>query len=178
MKTNHYYVISLGIFLLGAAFFSIYVYKNYVALNEYLVPIDMPGEGTIKIDAPGEYDFYYEIENGGENLLDEDNSIPDFAIKIKGEDGRYIAVIKSPTAKKYEYMKRVGVSIYSIKPTEAGMYEVSGNFTNNNKSFQLKFDRGFSQKRSVTVVNAQALFLFPIIVSLILFLYAYSRDRL
>ena len=179
MKTKNYYLLSVLIFLGGALVFSIYVYRNYTALGKYLVPIDMPGEGTIKIDAPGEYDFYYELEDGKENLLDEDNSIPDFAIKVKGEDGKYIAVIKSPTTKKYEYMKRVGTSIYRINPTEAGKYEVSGNYTNNsNENFQLKYDRGFSEKRSVTVVNAQALFLFPIIVSLILFLYAYSRDRL
>ena len=94
--------------------------------------------------------------------------------------GKYIAVIKSPTAKKYKYMKRDATSVFQINATEAGMYEVSGSYTNinNNKNFQLKYDRGFSRKRSVTVVNAQALFLFPIIVSLILFLYAYSRDRL
>ncbi|MEE9193439.1 MAG: hypothetical protein V3U21_02780 [Thermodesulfobacteriota bacterium] len=180
MKTKHYYLSSVLIFLAGALIFSIYVYRNYSELNEYLVSIDMPGEGTIKIDAPGEYDFYYELEDGKEDLLDEDNSIPDFAIKVKGKDGKYIAVIKSPATKKYEYMKRVGTSIFQINPTEAGMYEVSGSYTNinNNKNFQLKYDRGFSRKRSVTVVNAQALFLFPIIVSLILFLYAYSRDRL
>lgn len=180
MKTKHYYLLSVLIFLAGALVFSIYVYRNYTALNEYLVPIDMPGEGTIKIDAPGEYDFYYEFVEGKKNLLDEDNFIPDFAVKVKGEDGKYIAVNKPLAAKRYEYMKRVGTSIFQINPTEAGIYEVSGNYTNNknNINFQLKYDRGFSEKRSVTVVNAQALFLFPIIVSLILFLYAYSRDRL
>jgi len=180
MKTKHYYILSAGIFLLGAAVFSIYVYKNYVALNDYLVSIDMPGNGTIEVESPGEYDFYYEPEDRKESLLDEENFIPDFAVKVKGEDGKYIAVIKSPTSKRYKYMKKEGTSVYQINPTESGIYEVSGSYTdkNKNKKFTLKYDRGFSDKRSVTVVNAQALFLFPIIVSLIIFLYAYSRERL
>ena len=88
MKTKHYYLTSVLIFLAGALIFSIYVYRNYSELNEYLVSIDMPGEVTIKIDAPGEYDFYYELEDGKEDLLDENNSIPDFAIKVKGKDGK------------------------------------------------------------------------------------------
>ena len=77
-----------------------------------------------------------------------------------------------------DFLKKTGKSIYRISPTQAGIYEVSGNYTNNSiEKFQLKYDRGFSDKRSVTVVNSQALFLFPAIASLILFLYAYSRDR-
>ena len=31
-------------------------------------------------------------------------------------------------------MKRVGISIYQINPTEAGMYEVSGGYTNINNN--------------------------------------------
>ncbi len=180
MKTKHYYILSVLIFLLGAVFFSIYVYKNYVALNDYLVSIDMPGKGTIRIETPGEYDFYYEAENEKSSLLEEDNSIADFALKVKGEDGIYIPVIKSPTAKKYKYMKRTGTPIFQIKPPKAGEYEVSGNYTNSDhrQSFKLKYDRGFSDKRSATVVTSQALFLFPIIVSLLIFLYAYSREKL
>lgn len=180
MKTKHYYILSVLIFIVGAVIFSIYVYKNYVALDDYLVSIDMPGKGTIRIEAPGEYDLYYEAEDESSNLLEEDNSIPDFALKVQGEDGKYIPVIKSPTAKVYKYMKRIGTSVFQIKPDKAGVYEVSGNYTNSdrNQRFKLKYDRGFSDKRSVTVVNAQALFLFPIIVSLLLFLYAYSRQRI
>ena len=48
MKTKHYYLLSVLIFLVGALIFSIYVYRNYSALDEYLVSIDMPGEGIIK----------------------------------------------------------------------------------------------------------------------------------
>ena len=116
--------------------------------------------------------FYYESESGKESLLDEENSIPGFALKVKGEDGKYIAVLKPTAAKKYKYLKKEGTSVYRINPAEAGVYEVSGSFTDNSKNsnqFLLKYDRGFSDKRSVTVVNAQALFLFPIIVSLLIF---------
>ncbi len=179
MKAKHYYILSLVIFLSGAVIFSVYVYRNYTALNEYLVSIEMPGTGTIKVDSPGKYDLYYEPGDGEMSMLDEDNSIPDFALKVKGEDGKYIAAIRSPAAKKYKYMKREGTSVYQINPTEAGIYEVTGSYTDKSKNnkFLLKYDRGFSDKRSVTVVNAQALFLFPIIVSLLIFLYAYSRGR-
>jgi len=179
MKTKHYYIAAALIFLIGAVFFSIYVYKNYLSLNDYLVSISMPGDGKIEIEAPGEYDFYYELESGKDTLLNEENSIPDFALRVKGENGIYIPVLKSPTTKKYEYMKRTGTSIFQINPSQSGIYEVSGNYTNKNdgNKFTLKFDRGFSKKRSTTVVNAQALFLFPIIVSLIMFVYAYSRGR-
>lgn len=180
MKTKHYYILSVLIFLVGALFFTIYVYKNFSALDDYLVAIDMPGAGTVQVEAPGEYEFYYEIEDADNNLLDEDNSIPGFALKVKGEDGKYIPVIKSPVAKSYKYMKKTGISVFQINPSEAGIYEVEGNFTGTGKNqpFKLKYDRGFSDKRSVTVVNSQALFLFPIIVSLLLFLYAYSRERI
>ena len=179
MKTKHYYILSVLFFLFGAISFTIYAYSNYTALNDYLVPMDMPGDTTINIETPGDYDFYYELKDHNDVFLDEDNSIPNFAIKVKGEDGKYIAVIKSPATKEYEYFKKIGRSIYRISPKQAGIYKVSGNYTNNSdKKFQLKFDRGFSDKRSVTVVNSQALFLFPAIASLILFLYAYSRDRL
>ena len=180
MKTKHYYIFAVLIFIPGAALFSIYVYRNYVSLNDYLVSITMPGDGKIEIEAPGEYDFYYELEGGKDTLLNNENSIPDFALRVKGEDGIYIPVLKSPTTKKYEYMKRTGTSIFKINPSQSGIYEVTGNYTNKNdsKKFTLKFDRGFSKKRSTTVVNAHALFLFPIIVSLIMFLYAYSRSRI
>ena len=180
MKSKHLYILSVVIFILGAAYFSVYVYKNYIALNEYLVTINMPGEGTIEVEAPGEYDFYYENDGKSKTLLDEEDSIPGFALRVKGQDGKYIPVTKPTAAKKYSYLHRTGTSIFRINPEEAGTYEVTGNYTagDDKANFLLRYDRGFSDKRSKTAVNAQALFLFPIIVSLLLFLYAYSRDKL
>lgn len=180
MSTKNIYITAVLIFIAGAAIFSLYVYKNYVSLNELLVELEMPGEGRIMIEAPGDFELFYEYETGRKSLLDEENTIPGFALRVRDQQGNYIPVSKPLAAKKYNYMGKTGISVFQINPGEAGIYTVVGDFVNGDSGqrFSLTFDTGFSEKRSRTIVNAQALFLFPIIVSLILFLYAYSRARL
>lgn len=180
MKSKYYYILSVVIFIVGAAYFSFYVYRNYISLDDYLITINMPGEGVVEIEEPGEYFFYYEDDGSGKTLLNDENTIPGFALRVKGQDGKYIPVSKPPVAKTYSYLHRKGTSIFTIKPETPGTFEVSGNYSSGSEkeNFRLRYDTGFSDKRSKTAVTAQGLFLFPIIVSLVLFLYAYSRDKL
>ena len=141
----------------------------------------MPGEVDIKIDKPGMYDIYFEEEvTDNSGLFDNDNSSDRFQLIVMNPEGVSMPIHRTGESKKYSYMGRRGESVYEVNLPREGVYEFSGAFQNKegNRGITLILDMGFSEKRSNTVVTAQAILLFPIVASLILFLYAYSKSRL
>ena len=181
MKTKYYYFLSIIIFIGGLIAFGKYVYSEYSSLNELLVQFNMPGEVSINIEKPGMYDIYSEddfIKNS--ELLDSDKPSKPFTLIVNNDEGISMPIQRTEVPKKYSYKGRRGESVYEVNLPRAGKYSFLGvmSKTANKKNFTLILDKGFSDKRSKTVVTAQAILLFPIVASLILFLYAYSKSRL
>lgn len=181
MKVKYYYLLSIIVFVAGFAIFGSYVYHRYLLLNDLLVQFDMPGEVNISIDKPGMYDIYYEGGLAGSGELFDDNKLEkSFALIVRNEDGVSMPIRRTNKTKKYSYRGRKGESFYEVNLPKAGNYEFLGvvNDIGYSKKFTLILDKGFSKTRSKTVVTAQGTLLFPIIVSLVLFLYAYSRRQI
>ena len=181
MKTKYYYYLSIIIFICGLIAFGNYVYREYSSLNELLVQFHMPGEVNIDIEKPGMYDVYYEDGLGKKSeFFDSDNPNKPFTLIVKNDEGISMPIQRTLAAKKYSYRGRRGESVYEVNLPRAGEYSFLGviSKTADRKNFTLILDKGFSDKRSKTIVNAQAILLFPIVASLILFLYAYSKSRL
>ncbi|MGI9554312.1 MAG: hypothetical protein ACR2NC_05245 [Thermodesulfobacteriota bacterium] len=181
MKIKYYYILSIIIFVVGLIAFVNYVYSKYTSLNDLLVKFDMPGVVNLNIDKPGMYDLYFEdglAQNS--KLFDDENTRDSFRLTVKNDEGASMPFQRTEAIKKYNYRGRTGESVYEINLPRAGNYKFSGVINENreNKEFTLILDKGFSDTRSKTVVTAQAILLFPIVASLLLFLYAYSKSRL
>ena len=102
-----------------------------------------------------------------------------FVLEVKNENGLQMPIRRMDEPKKYRYRGRSGKAVYEANIPLPGQYIFTGKLKQKGQieMFNLYFDKGFSQKRSRTVIAAQAILLFPIIASLILFLYAYSKNR-
>jgi len=181
MKNKHYYLLSVIIFIAGLIAFGNYVYSRYNSLNDLLVQFSIPGKANINIDNPGMYNIYYEGDLvNSVKTFDKIDSGKLLTLYVRNEEGTSMPFQRTGEAKKYSYMGRKGESVYEVNLPRKGLYEFSGVFKGigERESITLILDKGFSEKRSKTIVNAQAILLFPIIASLILFLYAYSKSRL
>ena len=180
METKHYYFLSIIVFIAGLVAFGNYVYSKYVSLNELLVEFTMPGEVNISIDSPGMYDIYYEDDLKKNNAFFYDkNPEKPFSLIVKNNGGVSMPLQLTEASKKYSYRGRRGESVYEVNLPRAGIYEFIGviNKTEKHEEFTLFLDKGFSESRSRTIVAAQAILLFPIVASLVLFLNAYSKNR-
>ncbi|MGI9535289.1 MAG: hypothetical protein ACR2NW_10105 [Thermodesulfobacteriota bacterium] len=180
MKIKYYYILSIFILVAGLIAFGNYVYNKYISLNDLLVQFDMPGVVNINIDKPGMFDLYFEdgLEKNSEFF--DNTSEKHFILTVKNNEGVSMPLQRTDAPKRYNYRGRTGESVYEVNLPRVGSYEFSGVINDNgrNKDFTLILDKGFSETRSKTVVTAQAILLFPVVASLILFLYAYSKSRL
>ena len=181
MKNKYYYILSIIIFIAGLIAFGNYVYSRYISLNDLLVQFSIPGKANIDIDTPGMYDIYYEDDLAKNGIsFDKIDSGKLLTLNVRNEKGTPMPIQRTGEAKKYNYMGRKGESIYEVNLPRKGVYEFSGVYKGigEREGIILILDKGFSEKRSKTIVTAQAILLFPIIASLVLFLYAYSKSRL
>lgn len=181
-KYSRLYVLSLVILLSGLVVFSIYVYRSYHSLSENLIQVLMPGESVINLKSAGKYTVHHEyISNLGKDVIDSSRlDLLSFFITIKhASTNDLITLEKLETVKSYSYRGRKGRYLYEFNIEIEGEYVLSGYSPNDIRSerFVLTVEKGFSQKRSKTIVAAQALLLFPTITALVLFLYAYAKNR-
>ena len=180
MQTRHLYYLSIIILLSGLTAFSIYVYKKYTSLDDLLIPLQMPGSVEVYVAKPGMYDVYYENASSGDpGPFTKNGDDGPFSFTVSSSAGKEMPVRRVEAIKKYRFRGRSGEAVYEVNIPLADKYILKGAFerTNLKKQFNLYFDMGFSLSRSKTVITAQAILLFPIIASLILFLYAYSKNR-
>ena len=124
--------------------------------------------------------LFYPLKINPIGFINEKNTEKPFTLTVRKKEGISMPIQRTDESKKYSYMGRRGVSVYEVNLPREGLYKFSGVFNDKveNNGITLILDMGFSEKRSKTVVTAQAILLFPIVASLILFLYAYSKSRL
>ncbi len=171
MNAKHFYLLSIIIAVAGFAAFAGYVYRGYMSLNDLLVPIYAPGQTIINTEKGDIYQIYYEgndkVHYNGYHLT----------LTVKDNNGTSMPISKVNEKKQYSYRGRTGKAVYQVNLPKAGNYGFSASVSNgrHSKKLTLIFDKGFSERRSHTVVTAQAILLFPVLLSAVLFLYAYSK---
>jgi len=175
MKVKHCYLLSIIIFIAGFIAFGIYLYRGYLSLNKLLVPIYAPGKTVINTDRGDIYEVYYEgiLPDGGNYY-----TVYPFTLTVRDDSGVSMPIRQVQERKKYNYRGRTGKAVYQVNLSRASDYEFSSSINNQsfNKRLTLIFDKGFSEKRSQIIITAQAVLFFPILTSLVLFLYAYSKQ--
>jgi len=176
MKAKHCYLLSIIIAIAGFVAFASYVYKGYLSLNELLVPMYIPGQTIINTERGDIYQLYYEGNLSANGRI----SYNEYALTltVKDNNGVSMPISKINETKEYSYRGRTGKAVYQVNLPKAGNYEFSASVNNGkySKKLTLIFDKGFSERRSQTVVTSQAIFLFPLLLSIVLFLYAYSKQ--
>lgn len=174
MKTEHYYLLSIVIALTGLMAFGIYLYRSYLSLNDLLVPVHSPGKTVINADRGDMYEVYYEGSPPGSGS---NHAALPFTLTVRDYKGVFMPVQRVKEPKKYSYRGRTGRAVYQVNLPGASSYEFLSSVNNEifNKGPALFFDRGFSEKRAKIILTAQGILLFPVLTSLVLFLYAYSK---
>lgn len=175
MKVKRYYLLSIVIAIAGLMAFGIYLYRSYLSLNNLLVPIHAPGKTLINTDRGDMYEVYHE---GGPPDGNGRYAAYPLTLTVRDSKGVSMPVQQVREPKKYSYRGRTGRAVYQVNLPRASSYEFLSSVNNEklNKRFVLFFDRGFSERRSKIILTAQGILLFPVLTSLVLFLYAYSKQ--
>lgn len=175
MNAKHCYLLSIIIPIAGFVAFASYAYRGYLSLNELLVPMHIPGQTIINTERGDIYQIYYEGNLSADSRVHY-NGYP-VTLTVKDNNGVSMPVSRINETKEYSYRGRTGKAVYQVNLPKEDNYEFSASVNNGkySKKLTLIFDKGFSERRSQTVVTAQAILFFPILLSIVLFLYAYSK---
>ena len=176
--TKSIYLLSIVVFLLGLIVFTIFTFQSYEKLGEKLVELSVPGKNIILFEKPGEYSLYQESDTYRTEADENGRRLDSFLITVKDVENKKLVTLEVPdAAERYTYKGRKGEKIYKFSIISEGEYNIETKFGNldSKTKVSLVLDKGFSKTRSENIVMAQAILLFPIVLSLILFIYGYLK---
>lgn len=177
-STRSIYLLSIGVFLVGLLGFTIFTFQSYSRLGGKLVELNLPGENIILFEKPGQYSLYRESDSYGTQAGENGRDLDSFLITVKEVMNKRLITLEVPEAvERYSYKGKRGEKIYEFSIPIGGKYKIETKFGSPTKErkISLILDKGFSRMRSENIVKAQAILLFPIVLSLVLFIYGYLK---
>lgn len=184
MRKQNLYIISLLVLISGIVFSVLYILNGYNNLGNTLETMRFPGTNQVQIASSGNYTLYHEYKTyvNGTYLNNEDIKIGDYEIDIINENTKDSpGIIRLDGAKNYSYKGRSGETVYEFEADETGTYLISfepaSPAVDADREFIVSLDRGFHTQRVKIITGAQFLAIVPAIIALIIFTYAYTKDR-
>lgn len=179
-KTN-LYIISVLIFITGLVLFFYSVKSNFTGLGSTLQKFEFPGEVEFTLNKDGMFSIYHEymstvngekIDNSGLNI----NSINVSLFKLP--DNTQIDLKNPDSYKKYSYLGRDGVKMFQFENKGVNEYRLVSSLKDIKTPdvYVLSLEKGFEITRHKGILISQAMLLFPILISLFIFIKTYLRN--
>lgn len=178
LSKSSLYIISILIFLSGIVLFGYSVKKNYSELGNTLKKFEFPGNAGFTLDKEGVYSIYHEyitridgkkVDNSELNI----NSIEVWLYKLPENS---LVKLETPDSyKKYSYLGRDGVKMFQFENKGKNQYRLKSGLNNLKEPgrYVLTVEKGFEISRHKGILISQAVLLFPILISIFIFIRTY-----
>ncbi|MGH7885656.1 MAG: hypothetical protein ACRENO_08190 [Thermodesulfobacteriota bacterium] len=181
LKKNSIYTLAVLIFIAGLISFFFTVKHSFKGLGSTLQKFEVPGEIDFKISKDGTYSIYHEYitKFNGIKVNNTDLDINSINLKLtKLRDDKQVDLSKPESIKKYSYLGRKGVKLFQFENKGINEYKLSSYLKDIQKpiNYSLTLENGFELKRLIGIVVSQAVLLFPILISLFLFIRTYIKN--
>jgi hypothetical protein len=181
MPGRKWYAIAALVFLLGMAFFGVFLFTRLKDLTGGLQQVVVPGEAELVLEKPGSYTIFHEHESvvGGRYYSSPDE-VPGLKVEVvSSETGEPVSLDAPGASTSYSLGGRSGVSIFVFEIDQPGTYRLSAGFPDGRQEQQLVLavGQGFGQKLLLTIFGALAIGLASFILAISIAVVTFWKRR-
>lgn len=182
LKKSSLYIISILIFLSGIAFFGYSVKKNYSGLGNTLRKFEFPGNAGFTLEENGSYSIYHEYITriDGKRVDNSELNINSIKVLLYKLPENILVRLETPESyKKYSYLGRDGVKMFQFKNDGKNQYRLKSGLKDlkEPERYVLTVEKGFEITRHKGILVSQAVLLFPILISIFIFIRTYLQQE-
>lgn len=183
MPGRKWYVVALGVFLLGLAIMGAFLFLRLRALDERIQQVVVPGSAELGLEEPGRYTIYHETGATIDGTYYDDSDLTGLEVLVLAPSGDAVTLESAGVNETYSLGGREGTAIFRFDAPEAGVYRIEAAYPPGRTGGEgvLAVGKGFVKTLLITVFGALAIAglgaLIAIAVAAVTFVKRYRAKR-